>query len=47
MIATGGSAPLIARDSRTIEHIGLRLLTLTGLRIIYERERRPQCARLD
>lgn len=39
VIATGGLAPLIARDSRTIEDID-ELLTLTGLRIIFERERR-------
>ncbi len=39
VIATGGLAPLIAKDSRTIEECD-ELLTLIGLRIIYERERR-------
>lgn len=39
VIATGGLGPLIAKDSRTIESCD-EMLTLTGLRIIYDRERR-------
>lgn len=39
VIATGGLAPLLAKDSRTIE-VCDEFLTLTGLRIIYDRERR-------
>ncbi len=38
VIATGGLAPLIAKDSRTIEHTD-EMLTLDGLRLIYERNR--------
>ncbi len=38
VIATGGLAPLIAKDSRTIE-LADEMLTLTGLRILYERNR--------
>ena len=38
VLATGGLAPLIARDSRTIEESDEQL-TLTGLRILYERNR--------
>ncbi len=34
--ATGGLAPLIARESSTIEHVD-ELLTLRGLRILHER----------
>jgi type III pantothenate kinase len=37
-IATGGLAPLIAKDSRTIEHTD-EMLTLDGLKLIYERNR--------
>ena len=36
VIATGGLAPLIAKDSRTIEHCD-EMLTLTGLRLLWER----------
>jgi len=36
VIATGGLAPLIAKDSKTIEHTD-EMLTLVGLRILFER----------
>lgn len=36
VLATGGLADLIARESKTIDHVD-PLLTLKGLRIIYER----------
>lgn len=39
VIATGGLAGMLAKDSRTIEECD-EMLTLTGLRIIYERERK-------
>lgn len=39
VVATGGLAPLLARDSQTIEDCD-EMLTLTGLRIIYDREQR-------
>ncbi|HRI50691.1 MAG TPA: type III pantothenate kinase [Pseudomonadota bacterium] len=39
VVATGGLAALLARDSRTIEDCD-EMLTLTGLRIIYDREQR-------
>jgi type III pantothenate kinase len=38
VVATGGLAPLIARDSKTIEHTD-EMLTLTGLGILWERNR--------
>jgi type III pantothenate kinase len=38
VIATGGLASLIARDSKTIEHTD-EMLTLTGLGILWERNR--------
>jgi type III pantothenate kinase len=38
VVATGGLAPLIAKDSKTIEHTD-EMLTLTGLRLIWERNR--------
>jgi type III pantothenate kinase len=38
VIATGGLATLIARDSRTIEHTD-EMLTLSGMRILWERNR--------
>jgi type III pantothenate kinase len=38
VIATGGLAPLIAKDSRTIEHAD-EMLTLVGLRLLWERNR--------
>jgi type III pantothenate kinase len=36
VVATGGLAPLITRHTRTVEQVDLDL-TLTGLRILYER----------
>ena len=36
VLATGGLAPLIAKESKTIEHCD-EMLTLDGMRIIYER----------
>jgi type III pantothenate kinase len=38
VVATGGLAPLIAKDSRTIEEAD-EMLTLDGLRLLYERNR--------
>ncbi len=38
VVATGGLAPLIAKDSKTIEHTD-EMLTLTGLGLIWERNR--------
>ncbi len=38
VVATGGLAPLIAKDSRTIEEAD-EMLTLDGLRLIFERNR--------
>jgi len=38
VVATGGLAPLIAKDSRTIEDAD-EMLTLEGLRLLYERNR--------
>lgn len=38
VVATGGYAPLIARESRTIQTVNPHL-TLEGLRIVYERHR--------
>ena len=37
-VATGGLAPLVAVQSETIDKVDLDL-TLTGLRLIYERQR--------
>lgn len=36
IVATGGLAPLIARESETIEHID-EMLTLAGLRLLHQR----------
>lgn len=41
VIATGGLAEMIASESRTIEMIN-PLLTLEGLRLLWERNQRPQ-----
>jgi type III pantothenate kinase len=38
VIATGGLAPLIAKDSKTIQHTD-EMLTLTGLHLLWERNR--------
>lgn len=38
VVATGGLAPLIARDSKTIEHTD-EMLTLEGLGLLWERNR--------
>ena len=38
VVATGGLAPLIARESKAIE-ISDEMLTLSGMRILYERNR--------
>ena len=38
VLATGGLAPLIFKESETIDHIE-EFLTLEGLRILYERNR--------
>jgi type III pantothenate kinase len=43
-IATGGLAPLIAPGSKYIAHID-ELLTLTGLRLIYQRNQEPAPSR--
>jgi len=43
IIATGGLASLIAEDSRYIQTID-DMLTLDGLRIVFERNRSPQAA---
>ena len=38
VLATGGEAPLIASESRTIDSVD-EYLTLDGLRILYNRQR--------
>ena len=43
MIATGGLADLIAPESETIEEVD-EFLTLKGLRLIFERNRRAPAA---
>ena len=44
VVATGGFAHLIAQESKTIQHID-GLLTLKGLRMVYEKNFSPQEAR--
>jgi type III pantothenate kinase len=41
VVATGGLAPLVASDSRSIDEID-DMLTLDGLRILFERNRTPR-----
>lgn len=43
-VATGGLAPLIASESRTIAEVD-PFLTLNGLRLIYQRFEKPEVAR--
>ena len=38
VLATGGEAPLIASESKTIDEVD-EYLTLDGLRLLYERQR--------
>lgn len=45
VVATGHSAPLLLPDMRTVEHYD-RYLTLSGLRLVFERNRDSQRGRL-
>ncbi len=44
VVATGGLAPMLARDSRYIEHVDLEL-TMKGLKIIWDRNQSKRTAR--